>query len=191
VQLRTPAAAPHEPAENGSDLVVRVQSGDEAAFAELYGALHPRLLRYATSLVGQDAEDVTAEAWLQIARDVRRFQGDDDALRGWCARIVRNRALDHWRSVARRPARPVPLEDLLDRAAPDDTAASALEGMGTSAAVHLIATLPRDQAEAVMLRAVVGLDAATAGAVLGKSAAAVRVSAHRGLKSLAKRVDRP
>jgi RNA polymerase sigma-70 factor (ECF subfamily) len=35
------------------------------------------------------------------------------------------------------------------------------------------------------LRAVVGLDARAAGAVLGKRAGAVRVAAHRGLKKLA------
>src|SRR3712207_7709708 len=43
----------------------------------------PRLLRYATALVGADAEDVTAEAWLQVARDLRDFRGDLDGFRGW------------------------------------------------------------------------------------------------------------
>jgi RNA polymerase sigma-70 factor (ECF subfamily) len=37
----------------------------------------------------------------------------------------------------------------------------------------------------VLLRTVIGLDAKSAGAVLGKSAGAVRTSAYRGLKSLA------
>ena len=52
----------------------------------------------------------------------------------------------------------------------------------------LIAALPREQAQAVLLRAVVGLDARTAGEVLGKRAGAVRVAAHRGLKRLARQV---
>jgi RNA polymerase sigma-70 factor, ECF subfamily len=38
----------------------------------------------------------------------------------------------------------------------------------------------------VLLRAVVGLDTIATGAVLGKSAGAVRVAAHRGLKRLAR-----
>jgi RNA polymerase sigma-70 factor (ECF subfamily) len=168
--------------------IAAAAEGDPDSFATIYTTLQPRLLRYATSLVGQDAEDVTGEAWLQIARDIRRFSGGADAFRGWTARIVRNRALDLARSRARRPVQSTSIDDLLDATAPDDTEASAVERIRTAAAVDLIASLPRDQAEAVMLRAVVGLDARTAGEVLGKSAAAVRVAAHRGLRTLAKRV---
>jgi RNA polymerase sigma-70 factor, ECF subfamily len=49
--------------------------------------------------------------------------------------------------------------------------------------------LPPDQAEAVLLRAVLGLDARTAGQVLGKRAGAVRTAAHRGLTTLARRLE--
>ena len=63
-----------------------------------------------------------------------------------------------------------------------------LDELSTRKALALIAGLPRDQAQAVLLRAVVGLDAQTAGEVLGKRAGAVRVAAHRGLKRLARQV---
>jgi RNA polymerase sigma-70 factor (ECF subfamily) len=63
------------------------------------------------------------------------------------------------------------------------------EAFSTSGAIELIAGLPRDQAEAVLLRAVVGLDAKSAAAVLGKRPGAVRVAAHRGLKTLATRLE--
>ena len=47
------------------------QHGDEAGFVAVYRDVQPRLLRYATLLVGRNnAEDVTAEAWLQISRDL-------------------------------------------------------------------------------------------------------------------------
>src|SRR5579875_1137769 len=72
--------------------------------------------------------------------------------------------------------------------AADDTAGGALEAVATRAAIALIATLPPDQAEAVLLRAVLGLDAATAGTVLGKRPGAVRTAAHRGLRTLARRL---
>jgi RNA polymerase sigma-70 factor (ECF subfamily) len=168
--------------------IVAAAAGEHDAFATIYTTLQPRLLRYATSLVGQDAEDVTGEAWLQIARDIRSFSGTPDAFRGWTARIVRNRALDFARARARRPVQSTSIDDLLDATAKDDTEGAAVERIRTAAAVDLIASLPREQAEAVMLRAVVGLDARTAGEVLGKSAAAVRVAAHRGLRTLAKRL---
>ena len=162
--------------------------GNSIAFEAIYRALAPRLSRYARGLVGQDAEDVAAEAWLQIVRDLHNFEGDWDAFRGWAARIVRNRAIDHLRSVGRRPARTETVEVLVGRAAPDDTASAAEESLSTAAAIDLIATLPRDQAEAVLLRAVVGLDARAAGEVLGKRAGAVRVAAHRGLRTLEARL---
>ena len=76
-------------------------------------------------------------------------------------------------------------------AGPDDTAGAAEEALSTTSAIELIASLPPDQAEAVLLRAVVGLDAKSAGAVLGKRAGAVRVAAHRGLKTLAAKLDVP
>lgn len=57
--------------------------------------------------------------------------------------------------------------------------------MSTAAALALIGQLPQDQAEAVLLRIVMGLDAAAAGRVLGKRAGAVRTAAYRGLRRLA------
>jgi RNA polymerase sigma-70 factor, ECF subfamily len=146
------------------------------------------LLRYAATIVGQDAEDITAEAWLQIARDLGRFAGDLMGFRGWAVTIVRNRAFDHLRAAARRPT--TPLEDLfLDRPAEADTAELAAERLTTASALAMIATLPRDQAEAVLLRTVIGLDAPTAGAILGKRPGAVRVATHRGLKALGRMLD--
>ena len=57
--------------------------------------------------------------------------------------------------------------------------------MTTAEAVSLIAMLPREQAEAVLLRVVVGLDAQTAGRILGRRAGAVRTATYRGLRQLA------
>ena len=169
----------------------RAQQGDEEGFVALYRDLQPRLLRYAIVLVGRDAAgDVTGEAWLQITRDLHTFTGDLDRFRGWAARIVHHRAMDLCRANARRPTVALDTgEDRADRDEPasdGDAAAAALDGLSTDNALALIAGLPREQAQAVLLRAVVGLDAQTAGDVLGKRAGAVRVAAHRGLKRLAR-----
>jgi RNA polymerase sigma-70 factor (ECF subfamily) len=167
------------------------KAGDESAFTALYLDTQPRLLGYATGLVGAEAEEVTAEAWLQIARDLPRFTGDLDAFRGWASRIVRNRAIDSVRARDRRPVQATGLTAMPDRPAPQDAAELALDNLATASAIALIARLPRDQAEAVLLRVVVGLDAGTAGKVLGKRAGAVRVAAHRGLKTLARLLTEP
>src|ERR1700720_4469848 len=90
-------------AEDAGGLVERAQRGDPEAFRVLYRDIQPRLLRYLHAMVGQDAEDVAAETWLQVTRDLPGFAGDDDHFRGWTATIARHRALDHLRRAARRP----------------------------------------------------------------------------------------
>ncbi len=173
-----------------SEAVRAAQQGDEQAFRAIYRDVQPRLLRYLRTMVGDDAEDVASEAWLHIARDLPGFSGDSDGFRGWAATIARHRALDHQRRHRRRPQpASTPIEDLGDLAAGDDTAQSAIDTVATQAAVAMIADLPPDQAEAVMLRVVVGLDAESAGQVLGKKAGAVRTAAYRGLRRLATRLE--
>ncbi|MCX4764542.1 RNA polymerase sigma factor [Streptomyces sp. NBC_01275] len=166
--------------------VLAAQDGDETAFRAVYRTVHPRLLGYVRTLVGDlDAEDVASEAWLQIARDLDRFSGDADRFRGWAARIARNRALDHIRMRGRRPATAGDETELAGRPAESDTAGEAIEALATGRTLSLIARLPQDQAEAVVLRVVMGLDAKTAAETLGKRPGAVRTAAHRGLKKLA------
>ncbi|MEV5598988.1 RNA polymerase sigma factor [Streptomyces sp. NPDC052496] len=166
--------------------VQAAQGGDEAAFRTVYRAVHPRLIGYVRTLVGEaDAEDVASEAWLQITRDLARFSGDADRFRGWAARIARNRALDHIRMRGRRPAVGGDETELADKAGASDTAGEAMEALGTHHTFRLISRLPQDQAEAVVLRVLVGLDAKSAAGVLGKRPGAVRTAAHRGLRRLA------
>ena len=164
--------------------------GDQDAFRALYRTVQPGLLRYLRGLVGDDAEDVASETWLQIARDVRSFRDDGVGFRGWAATIARNRAMDHLRRHRRGPAATVPIETLIDLADGQDTADQAIQASATHAAIALISTLPRDQAEAILLRVVVGLDAEAAARVLGKRAGAVRTAAWRGLRRLAAQLDR-
>ena len=84
---------------------------------------------------------------------------------------------------------PAPVEALYDVPADDDTMGEVIEAMATRAALEWIGSLPRDQAEAVLLRVVIGLDAASAGRVLGKRPGAVRTAAYRGLRRLAASLD--
>ena len=184
-------AAAGEPRQPGlADAVEQAQHGSEEAFRQLYRDIQPRVLRYLRTLVGEDAEDIASETWLHVARDLQTFHGDLDAFRGWVATIARNRATDHLRRVSRRPKpATVTAEELAYFAASDDTAMAAMDSVATDSALGLIGTLPRDQAEAVLLRVVVGLDAKSAGRVLGKRPGAVRTAAYRGLRKLAEHLQ--
>jgi RNA polymerase sigma-70 factor (ECF subfamily) len=166
------------------------REGNEQAFSRVYRAVQPGLLRYLAVLVGNEADDVASETWSQACRDLATFRGDIDGFRAWVATIARHRALDHYRARGRRPVNLVPVDELHGIAGAGSTEALALESMSTDVAVAAIASLPKDQAEAVMLRAVMGLDAKSAGRVLGKRAGTVRTAACRGLQTLAESMDR-
>jgi len=166
--------------------VARAQEGDDGAFAVAYRIVQPGLLGYLRGLVGDEAEDVASDAWLEIARDLGRFRGDGAGFRGWTATIARHRAFDHLRRQRVRPRSAMLEQDVLELPGPHSTHDQALESLSTEYALGLVRGLPQDQAEAVLLRVVVGLDGPAAARVLGKRPGAVRTAAYRGLKRLAR-----
>jgi RNA polymerase sigma-70 factor (ECF subfamily) len=168
----------------------RMLRGDEDAFRTVYRALNPALVRYLGALVGTgDAEDVASETWAQVCRDLPKFRGDGDGFRGWVTTIGRHRAMDHLRALRVRPQAAATEAVLDQRRAPDEADTEALVAISTEAAMELIRALPQEQAEAVLLRVVMGLDAKSAGRVLGKRPGAVRTAAYRGLQTLAATVQ--
>jgi RNA polymerase sigma-70 factor (ECF subfamily) len=101
--------------------------------------------------------------------------------------IARHEVLD-WRRRGARRVTELPVTGLVEEAAPDDPAATAVEGFSTRAALAVVAMLPPDQAEAVVLRVVAGLDVERVAAIMGKRPGTVRVLTHRGLRRLAERM---
>jgi RNA polymerase sigma-70 factor (ECF subfamily) len=136
---------------------------------------------------GDGCEDIAAETWLQIVRDLPSFIGTADGFRGWLFTIARNRAIDAARARAARPSLPVSDVSVVDSSSSAPSAESqALERISTDAAIALVASLPAEQAEMVALRVIAGLDVAEVAGIVGKSPGAVRVSVHRGLRALAR-----
>lgn len=158
--------------------------GEEWAVALLWRDLHPRILRYLRVSVGDsDAEDLASDVWLEVARGLGRFDGDESAFRAWVFTIARRRVIDTGRKVQRRRTDPMSPEQI--GRAPDD-APDDLEGrLALDAALRRVARLPRDQAEVVALRVLAELSAEQVAVIVGKSAGAVRVLQHRALRRLA------
>ncbi len=157
--------------------------GDEHAFTAVYLDLHPALLRYLRAMSWEIAEDAASEAWLEVARGLDGFTGPEPAFRGWVFAIARRKLIDRIRYETRRPSSSW---DDLDQVGPleRDIADDVVERDDTARALDLVRTLPPDQAEAVMLRVVAGLDYAGVGKVMGKTSGAARVLVHRGLRRL-------
>lgn len=149
---------------------------------EAYRRMAPAVLGYLRAQRAPEPEDVLGEVFLQVARDLPRFRGDDDALRRWVFSIAHNRLLDARRRVSRRPQladRPVP-----DRAAPapdlfDPTLVEALD------------ELTPDQREVVVLRFVADLPLADVARITGRRVGAVKAMQHRALEMLARALSEP
>jgi RNA polymerase sigma-70 factor, ECF subfamily len=166
------------------DALARASTGDEAGFLLLWRTLQPPLLRFLRVLGCDDPDDVASETWLQVVRDLRKFSGGGEDFRRWLFTIGRHRAIDAARARARRPASPVTagLDTLADSQLVED---QVMDGLSVERAVAILGSLSRDQAEAVALRVIAGLDTPDVARILGKSAGAVRVALHRGLRTLA------
>jgi RNA polymerase sigma-70 factor, ECF subfamily len=164
--------------------LARASAGDEAGFLELWRALQPRLLRFLRVLGCEDPDDVASETWLQVVRDLRSFAGGEQDFRRWLFTIARHRAIDAARARSRRPAAAVStgLDILPDVQAVED---QVLDVLSARQAVAMLSVLSPDQAEAVALRVIAGLETPDVARILGKSAGAVRVALHRGLRTLA------
>jgi RNA polymerase sigma-70 factor (ECF subfamily) len=77
---------------------------------------------------------------------------------------------------------------LPDRPGGDDPAADVLVDLSTRASLRLVSELPPEQAAAVRLRVMAGLDTDQVARIMGKQPGNVRVLSHRGLRNLARRL---
>jgi RNA polymerase sigma-70 factor (ECF subfamily) len=180
-------------------LVVRMLAGEEAAFRSLVGALHPLLLRLASTIVRSVgvAEEVVQDTWLAVLEGLPSFAGRS-SLKTWVVRILYNRA----RTRAVREVRSVPFSALgpEDPASPfgesftadgawrvaqqawndDATPERALADAQTRKVIDgIILQLPEQQRLVIELRDVAEVDSAEVCEMLGLSEANQRVLLHR------------
>ncbi len=162
------------------------QLGDDRALAALWRDLQPALLRYLQAGDPGAAEDIASETWLEVTRRLDRFSGGEREFRGWLFTIARHRLIDSRRRAARQ--RTTPVAWLQDRPSVDDPAADVLIDLSTRASLRLVSELPPEQAAAVRLRVMAGLDTDQVAEIMGKQPGNVRVLSHRGLRNLARRL---
>jgi len=88
------------------EVLERTRDGDPSAFAVLWREYQPALLRYLRVTAHEAAEDVASETWASVTASITKFDGDETAFRAWLFTVARRRAIDHFRSEARRPSVP-------------------------------------------------------------------------------------
>ena len=178
--------------EDEFDAVLRAaRAGEAEAAAVLFRAFQPALLRYLRSSAPADAEDLAAEVWLGVVRGIHRFEGDEGAFRGWVFTIASRRLRDRGRRRTRRPEVLVPTGSV-DPGTTPAAGSTAVERLSGQQAVDLlVAGLPADMAEVLLLRVVADLSVAEVARVMDRSPGAVRVLQHRAMKRAAELLREP
>ena len=166
-------------------LMVDGLDGNAAAHGVLLRALVPLLHAFYRRRLSNahDVEDLVQDTL--IAVHTRRETFDRDrSFTAWMYAIARYRMIDHFR----RRKQSVPVEDV--------EAILVMEGFEEAANARmdvdrLLHTLSPKQARAIRDTHIVGRSVAEAAAGAGIGESDVKVSVHRGLKSLAARIRKP
>lgn len=143
-----------------------------------------RLYRAALGLCGNraDAEDLVQETYARVLRRPRLLRSENDL--GYLLRVLRHTYIDTYRSDARRPASES-IDERLEQI--EDRRAETPEAHLERAELHaMIAGLPPDFRDAVVLVDLVGLSYREAGRLLGVKEATVTTRLHRGRQRLAR-----
>ncbi len=180
------------PGEIGT-LVTRAVEGDRQATHDLLALVHPLALRYCRTRLSRlpgDArhfvDDLAQEVCLAVLCALPRYRDTGRPFEAFVVAIAAHKVADLQRAAMRHPgSTAVPSDEMPEQ--PDDSLGPeerALLSSDAEWAKKLLASLPENQRELVLLRVAVGLTAEETGQMLGMSPGAVRVAQHRALSRL-------
>ncbi len=145
------------------------------------------MVRYLRGRLRDGGEDVASHVWIDVARNIGQYDGDDEGFTRWLFTIAHRRYVDHVRTDVRRSEHAV---DAIEHGTPPSLPpAPAAEAEydrieAVDRALALVRLLPDPMAEVVLLRVVADLSVAEVAEITGKREGHVRVLAHRGLERL-------
>lgn len=166
-------------------LLVLYANGEASAARALTERLLPRVLGYATRLLGDraEAEDVAQEAMIRLWRIAPDWRQGEAKVTSWLYRVVTNLCTDRQRARRRRAA-----DALDDVAEPADDGPGAEETMlaadRMAALQAALAALPERQRQAVVLRHIEGLSNPEIAEAMGIGVEAVESLTARGKRAL-------
>jgi RNA polymerase sigma-70 factor, ECF subfamily len=170
-------------------MLARAREGDQLAWRHLYEDLAGPLLGFLRGRGAPEPEDQLGETFLQVARNLANFVGDEAGFRSWVFTIAHRRLVDALRQRARRPLTVLAAEDLeplaeVVRHAPDEIAGVIDRIAHAGRLEALLAHLTDEQREVLVLRFASDLDAKSVGELTGRSANAVAALTVRALTRL-------
>lgn len=171
-----------------TEVLAAAQGGAAWAVEELYAAHQPALLRYLRARLPGSAEDLASQVWLEVARGMKRFTGDERAFRAFVFTVGRRRLANERRRLGRRREDPVAdVPEATDAVDVEQVVLDQLDGAGAAALVSRL--LPAAQADVVLLRVLGGLGVEEVATALGRRPGTVRVLQHRALRRLRRHLE--
>jgi RNA polymerase sigma factor (sigma-70 family) len=155
----------------------------ESLYAEYAGYVNGYLRRRGAA----DPDDLTAEVFFQVARDIHRFEGDEATFRSWLFVIAHRRLVDDRRSQARKLDTVDEDSRQLDTEG-GDVEREVMEQLAQSWVEDLLAKLTEDQRHVLALRIIADLTLEETAQVLNKRVTAVKALQRRALQSLQRMV---
>jgi RNA polymerase sigma-70 factor (ECF subfamily) len=157
--------------------------GEAWALRVVYDELAPRVLGYLRGRGAAEPEDLTSEVFLAVLPRLATVTGGAAGLRTLLFSVAHARLVDDLRRRARRgPA--VALDDTTVLAAAPSAETVAFGQAGTDRVRQVLAGLPDDQRDVLLLRIVGDLTVDEVAAAIGRSAGAVKQLQRRGLLEL-------
>jgi RNA polymerase sigma factor (sigma-70 family) len=165
-------------------LLEAARDGSDPAWAAIYAHLAPQVLGYLRASRAPEPDDTLSEVFLQIARDLAGFEGDERDFRAWAFTIAHHRLIDARRAAARRPVDPVAEPPEPDTAPLDDAADEALARISREEVLRVLETLTADQRAVLLLRVLGELTVEEVASTLSKRPGAVKALQRRGLAAV-------
>jgi RNA polymerase sigma factor (sigma-70 family) len=175
--------------ERFTSLLEAAREGNEAAWQDLYNSLAPVVLGYLRANGAPDPEDVLGEVFLQVARDIARFDGEERGFRSWVFTIAHHRLIDARRHSARRPVE-LSAEPPEPGGHADDAADEALAKIGAEEVQRVLGVLSEDQRAVLLLRVIGDLSIEDVAKAVGKRPGAVKALQRRGLAAVKRELTR-
>jgi RNA polymerase sigma-70 factor (ECF subfamily) len=160
------------------ELIKRAQQGDAGAFETLANGYYETMFKMAYKFCGnrQDAEDITQEACIKLARNIGSFR-HDSAFTSWLYRLTINTAKDWYKSSNRHPGS----EEGMDTAQVKEIGEDQLYAKQVIAALN---KLPEGERDAVLLVLSEGLSHKEAGIILECKESTISWRIHEARKKL-------
>lgn len=168
-----------------AQLLRRIQTGDDSAFADAYDLYAPKLWKHAYYRTGakEHADDIMSETFLRAWEFVRDRSKEIQHLRAFLYRVINNLIVDHYRRNARAP---ITLDEEMERtmgydAGIDEATDLNLETERMRLALDAVRVEVR---EILVMRFIDDLTIEEISEATGRTKNAVYVSIHRAIKEL-------